>query len=444
MITIKLYDSLKSITNDLDNKKINIYSCGPTVYNYIHIGNARPSLLVDTLVRYLKSRSVDVNYLQNITDIDDKIINRAIEEGLTEKEISTKYMNAYLDDLDAMNVLRPTQLTPISDKLDLMLTYIEDMVKSGDAYVVDGDVYFDIKKWESKYGQLSGRKIDELISGERVEVELKKHNPLDFTLWKKTDVGIKWDSVFGPGRPGWHTECVLLIDDYFNGETIDIHAGGIDLKFPHHENERIQFWAHNNKELALNWMHNGHLTLEDEKMSKSLGNTILAKDFIAEHGPNLLRWIFLTTYYRQPLNINESLIGQGKKFFDKISNINKKVIAHLVMNDYVITNKLDDSIIEEFNTHMDNDLNTSRVLTLLEQIVKDLNKSLTEKESIKIDQYISSMKYILDTLGFIDLINIDFTEEDREIFKQWKELLNQKDFAKADELRAILIEKKLV
>ncbi|WP_027063527.1 cysteine--tRNA ligase [Mesoplasma seiffertii] len=441
---MKIYDSLTSEKNLLPTSKINIYSCGPTVYNYIHIGNARPAILVDVLTRYLKSRNVEVNYLQNITDVDDKIIKKAIEENLTEKEVSEFFTKAYIDDLKSMNVAMPTKLIPISEKLSNMLAFIEKLVENDDAYVVDGDVYFNIKKWTQTYGKLSGRKIEELISGERVEIDSKKRDPLDFVLWKKTNVGIKWESKFGEGRPGWHTECAVLIDEYFNHQTVDIHAGGVDLKFPHHENERIQYIAHNGREIANSWMHNGHLTLEDEKMSKSLGNTILVKDFVLNNGPDLLRWIFLTSQYRQPLNIGQDIIEQGKKFFEKVENLRKKVLSILLLSQQDFASEIDKSIIEEFNDQMDNDLNTALVLTIIDRVIKEINKELNNPDQTEWISKFNSLKKIFSILGFTDLLNIEYTGEEQEIFKAWKLALADKDFEVADKLREELVRKKLV
>ncbi|AUF83888.1 cysteine--tRNA ligase [Mesoplasma syrphidae] len=441
---MKIYDSLTGEKNILSSKKVNIYCCGPTVYNYIHIGNARPVILVDILIRYLKSRGVEVNYLQNITDVDDKIIKKAIEQNLTENEISSLYTEAYIKDLKSLNIIMPTKLIPISQKLPEMLDFIEKLVETGDAYVVDGDVYFDIKKWFKIYGELSGRKVDELIAGERIEIDLKKHDPLDFVIWKKTDAGIKWKSKFGEGRPGWHTECSVLIDEYFNHETIDIHAGGIDLKFPHHENERIQFIAYNQQEIAKNWMHNGHVTLEDEKMSKSLGNTVLVKDFILNYGSNLLRWFFLTSQYRQPLNVSENIINQGEKFFEKIENLRKKVLNALLSNEQFVDVEMNNLIIKEFNDQMDNDINTALVLTIIDRVIKEINKEITNQQETQWIGKFKSLEHIFATLGFMELLNVKFTDEDQGLFKAWKSALQKKDFATADNLRQQLVRKKLV
>ncbi|WP_347938293.1 cysteine--tRNA ligase [Mycoplasma feriruminatoris] len=437
---MQLYDSLSKTKKTLNKKSINLYCCGPTVYNYIHIGNARPVLLVDVLIRYLKSRNIKVNYLQNITDIDDKIILKALDNKLNELEVSQKYTKAYLEDLKSLNINKPNEIILISTKMNEMIKFIKDLVDINAAYVLDGDVYFNIKKYENEYCKLSGYKLDELISGKRVEIDSKKHYSLDFSLWKKTELGIKWDSVFGSGRPGWHTECVLLIDEYFKHQTIDIHVGGIDLKFPHHENERIQFIAKNNKELANIWLHNGHLQIENEKMSKSLGNVILVRDFIKQHNKNTLRWIFLTTNYTQPLNISNDLIYQANKFFEKLTNLSKKTIQFIIKNDLNIKQIKKSEYIDQFNNYMEDDLNTSLVLSLIDSLIKQINKNIIDKNVDDFNLLVSSLSYILDVLGFKDVFNYKFNSKTKELFLKWQQLVRDKQFDKADLIRKDLIE----
>ncbi|WP_434341776.1 cysteine--tRNA ligase [Mycoplasma putrefaciens] len=437
---MKLYDSLSKNLKNLDKKEITLYCCGPTVYNFIHIGNARPSMLMDVFVRFLRSIGYQVNYLQNVTDVDDKIITRAKQENTTEKDLSERYTKAYLQDLTSLNINHPDTLIPISLKMDGMIKFIQQLVDNNSAYIVDGDVYFDIDKYKQQYSKLSGFKLEELISGERVEIDSKKKNPLDFVLWKKTNLGVQWDSPFGLGRPGWHTECVLLIDEFFSGQTIDIHAGGVDLKFPHHENERIQFIAHKNKELANIWMHNGHLQIEDEKMSKSLGNVILVRDFVSQYNPNALRWIFLSSHYRAPLNINKDLINQSHKFIDKLKNLSKKIIDWSIKNDTDIQIINQSQYLDQFTSYMSDDLNTAMVLSLIESMIKEINKKVLDNQDIKL--LVGSLKQIIDTLGFTDeIFNYQISQADKQLYIQWKNKLEQKDFLSADVLREHLIKK---
>ncbi|WP_031542450.1 cysteine--tRNA ligase [Mesoplasma photuris] len=435
---MKTNTSFSKPLQDLQRREMNIYMCGPTVYNFIHIGNARPAVLADMFVRFLKSKKTQINYLQNITDIDDKIINKAIEENISEKEIAEKFTKAYLEDLDSLNVMRPNKITPISEKMPEMISFIEQLINNGSAYEVDGDVYFDVLKFENQYGKLANKKLDELIVGERIAVDVKKKSPYDFSIWKKTNVGITWDSPFGKGRPGWHTECAVLIDDYFNSQTIDIHFGGIDLKFPHHENERIQFIAKNQAEIANVWMHNGHVTIEDEKMSKSLGNTILVRDFVSENGPDLLRWVFMTTHFRQPLNINQDIIEQGKKFFVKLINIKKKITMALISGLVNQTNEIDETSYNTFSEYMRNDLNTSMVLTLIDEMMKDINKDNN------ILKYNTLQIICNEILGFIFDFKITFTKDDQNLYQKWKQFLVEKDFDAADQIREQLIERNLI
>ena len=275
-----------SYTNKLEEFKsiqkgvVNMYVCGPTVYNYIHIGNARPVIFFDTVRRYLEHREYKVNFVSNFTDVDDKIITKALELEVTEKEVTDKFIAAFLKDVERVNSSTDYTKPRVTKYMDHIINYIVILVKKGYAYVVEGDVYFRVTNVEN-YGGLSNRNIDDLISGSRVEVNDKKENPLDFTLWKKTDVGIKFDSPWGKGRPGWHTECVAMIDDIF-GEKIDIHGGGSGLMFPHHENEIAQSMVLNNHTLAKYWMHNGLLNIGGSKMSKSEGEVVLVKELTVD------------------------------------------------------------------------------------------------------------------------------------------------------------------
>jgi len=307
---MKIYNSLSRTEEELqlDQKKVfNLYACGPTVYNYVHLGNARPNFTVDFLVRFLEFQGYQVNYLQNITDIDDKIIIKAKEEKRSEQELADFYADEYLKDMKKLNIRQPNKILKVSQSINEIVEFIDKMVINQSAYLVNESVYFDVKKYADEYGKLSGIKIDALESQEEDEQANQKHDQLDFALWKKTIEGLNWITPFGTGRPGWHTECATMIDNYFNHQTIDLHAGGIDLKFPHHENERIQYLAVNQKEIAKIWMHNGHLTTASEKMSKSLDNFILVKDFLANNEPDLLRWLFMTTSYTQTLDINDQV-----------------------------------------------------------------------------------------------------------------------------------------
>ena len=287
------------IYNTLENRKVEfvpqqegrvkIYVCGPTVYNYFHMGNARPFVVFDTIRRYLEFRGYDVNFVQNFTDVDDKIINKAREDGVTAGEVSEKYIEEYYKDAAALNVMKATAHPKVTEHMDDIIQFVKDLVDAGYAYEVNGDVYYSTKKFKS-YGKLSGQNTDDLESGKRIEVDDDKRDPLDFALWKarKENDEIAWDSPWGMGRPGWHIECSTMSRKYL-GDTLDIHAGGQDLIFPHHENEIAQSEAHNGKQFANYWMHNGYITIDKEKMSKSKGNFFTVRDILKDYDGEVIR-----------------------------------------------------------------------------------------------------------------------------------------------------------
>jgi len=431
---MKIYDSLTNQLQELalDKTKVfNMYMCGPTVYNYIHVGNARPNFTVDFFVRFLESEGYQVNYLQNITDIDDKIINKALETHQDELMLSKFYADAYLKDLAKLNVRQPNKIIRVSEVIPELVEFISQLNAKKAGYQIDQDVYFAIDHYKDQYGKLSGRKLADLIASERVEPNPKKESPLDFALWKETVKGLKWDTPFGAGRPGWHTECVVMIDDYFNHQPIDLHAGGIDLKFPHHENERIQFWAMYEKELAKTWMHNGHLTFNNEKMSKSIGNVILVKDFLRAHDPNLLRLIFMTTSFTQPLDLTDDLINQGEKFFIKLTNLQKKAKQAFALDQLVREEATGENLVT-FRTYMNDNLNTPMVLTLIEQMIKEINTCLSEGKLIGAWDELNE---IFGILGFTTQLSYEVSAEDKTLFVKWNEAVKAKDFKLADQLR---------
>ncbi|WP_339034198.1 cysteine--tRNA ligase [Spiroplasma endosymbiont of Cantharis rufa] len=437
---MKLYDSLKREFIEINVPKFCIYTCGPTVYDYIHIGNARPLILTDIIVRYLEYKEIKYKYLLNITDIDDKIIQKAAEQNISEEDHAQIYKDAFFNDLKNLNIKNPTLVTPISSKISEILFFIDDLIKKRFAYEKKGNVYFDIGQWKSEYGALSNQNINNLNMGERIEIDENKKNPQDFILWKKTKTGKKWLSKWGFGRPGWHTECALLIDDFFK-ETIDIHVGGIDLKFPHHENERIQYMAKNSKELSNIWLHNGHLSIDDIKMSKSLKNTILVKDYLEENGVNSLRYIFLNSNYTQPLNINQDLINQSIDWVTKVEVLLKTVNWGTAIGEIVLINET--PIDEDFNSYkyitnfeslLNDDLNTPMIISLIDEMCKNINIQIKNK---RVDLTYKKLLKIIRVLGFnFNIKKLD--EKDIEKIKEWKLLISQKKFDKADKLRETL------
>ena len=358
---------------------VNMYVCGPTVYNYIHIGNARPVIFFDTVRNYFEFRNYKVKFVSNFTDVDDKIIAKAIELKQTEKEITDKFISAFLSDVEKVNSSTDYIKPRVTDYMDHIIEYIEILVDKGFAYVVDGDVYFRVANVKD-YGILSNRKIDDLLVGARIEINIKKENPLDFTLWKKTDLGIQFDSPFGKGRPGWHTECVAMIDDVF-GEQIDIHGGGSGLMFPHHENEIAQSKVLNNHSLAKYWMHNGFINIGESKMSKSEGEVVFVKDL--DVNPNGFRLYTLSTHYRSPINYTDEALDVYVKEWEKILRTYSAIFLKLDLNDKLYANaKIEPDLLvifKEFLTAMDNDFNTANAITALQNLNKKANQLLRSK-----------------------------------------------------------------
>ncbi len=437
---MKIYNSLtdkKEEFKTINEGKVNMYVCGPTVYNFIHIGNARPVVFFDIVKRYLTYKGYKVTYASNITDVDDKIINRAIEENVSEKDIVDKFANQYFIDCANLGSNKPDVIPYATNYINQMVNYIKNLEDTGYAYYNDGNVYFRISKIDD-YGILSNQRKEDLIAGARIDVEDKKESPLDFTLWKNTDVGIKWDSPWGKGRPGWHTECCVMIDDIFKGE-IDIHGGGTDLKFPHHENEIAQANASGHNHLSKYWMHVGRLQIDNQKMSKSEGRTIWVKDLIKEYPYQAFRLFILSSHYRQPINYTDEIINQYNKEWEKISKAYKQAYVSLVMDDK-LTKELSEDI-KEFESYMDDDFNTPNVLMLINNIIKKINTKVRSKEDFSAD--FNTLDVILNSLGIIpSKPNID--DEAKEVYKNWNIARVNKDFEAADKYRNILIEKGII
>jgi cysteinyl-tRNA synthetase len=423
---------------------VNMYVCGPTVYNYIHIGNARPVIFFDTVRRYLEHREYKVNFVSNFTDVDDKIITKALELEVTEKEVTNKFIAAFLNDVEKVNSKTDYTKPRVTNYMDHIINYIDILVKKGYAYVVDGDVYFRVTNIEN-YGSLSNRNVDDLVSGSRVEVNDKKENPLDFTLWKKTDVGIKFDSPWGKGRPGWHTECVAMIDDIF-GEQIDIHGGGSGLMFPHHENEIAQSMVLNNHTLAKYWMHNGLLNIGGNKMSKSEGEVILVKDLTVD--TNAFRLFTLSTHYRSPITFTDEALDVYVKEWEKITRIYSALFLKLDLEDSLVGNsKIDPDLLttyKELLSAMDNDFNTANAITALQNLTKISNQMLRNKtENSVLLSALKLFENFFEILG-LKLKKQPLNIEDKKVYKLWLEARTDKDFAQADIYRDILQEKGII
>ena len=433
---MQIYNSLtnkKEEFKPIEKGKVSMYVCGPTVYNYVHIGNMRPPITFDMVYKYFKYLGYKVTYASNFTDINEKITNAAIEQNLTEREVAEKYIEAYLNDLKNYNISEIDYRPRVIDNLDNIFNFIEELIKKDYAYVVDGDVYFRVRKIKD-YGILSNQNIEELESGARVEIDTKKEDALDFALWRKSNKGEVFDSPWGKGIPGWHTECVVMINSLFN-KKIDIHGGGIDLQFPHHENEIAQSMAINNNHIANFWMHNGHINLNGEKMSKSLGNFILAKDFIKEHSPNVIKIALFKTHYRLPLNFTEELFKDAKTIDDKLNNVLKQANTYRNLNNKEFDLNIKD---KEFERIMNDDFNTPNAITYLLELIKKLNTAIRNKED-NIIELASIILVITDILG-LKYNLIDFTKEQIKTYKEWEKARNNKDFELADKLREQLKE----
>lgn len=441
---ITLYDSYEGKLREfvpLTPHQVDIYYCGPTVYNYVHLGNFRPTITFDLLTRFLKADGYEVRCVSNYTDIDDKIIRQAKEERKTEKELSEFYIKAYEDCLDKLNILPLYAHPKASEYIDKMTDFIFDLLSDGSAYQAGDDTFFRVRS-VPEYGTLSKQRVDDLESGARIDVDSKKEDPLDFALWKKTDdEGIKFDTKIGLGRPGWHTECVVMVNNVFHKPLIDIHGGGFDLKFPHHENEIAQSEAHNHTRLADYWMHVGFLLTDGVKMSKSLGNSILAKDILSRHSGNAIRLFFLSTHYRAPVNYTEEALDSFDRQVKKYENTLKKATYTLALasqNQGVMIPEDDDA----FMNALANDLNVANALTVIDREMKEINSLTMKKETDlnRLSDLTVTFAKLCDILGFAFSIP-ELTAQDRENYRLYQEARANKDYETSDRYRPSLMEK---
>ncbi|MDE7087970.1 MAG: cysteine--tRNA ligase, partial [Malacoplasma sp.] len=373
-----LYDyiSQQNVEVSSTNKTVKMYVCGPTVYNHVHIGNLRPIITFDVLNRLLIELGYKVIFIHNITDIDDKIINKALQEQKTEFEIAEFYEKKYLEILDVLNIHKQNMLFPkVSTHIKDIENYIKKIMENNFAYFKNGDVYFNTLK-SNQYGTISNKKIDDLLIGEKSQLNSNKNNSQDFVLWKKTDIGLNWETEFSQGRPGWHTECACLINKYLGVQT-DIHGGGVDLKFPHHENENIQNIAVVGKPLARIWMHVGHLNINNEKMSKSLQNFILAKDLLKTESANTIRWFFYQTNFSNPLNFTTENLNNSKNELESI------IYSLNVFKSYlIIENKFKDllNFKKEYIFELENSFNFPNQISFILQKIKNGHTLLKQKK----------------------------------------------------------------
>lgn len=446
---IRLYNSKTLKIEDfvpLHEGHVDMYVCGPTVYNYAHIGNARPMIVFDVLKRLFEAEGYTVTYVSNFTDVDDKIINRAIEEGTTEAEVAQRYIDAYQAVRKQLNTELPDITPRVTQTMDDIIAFIDQLVRNGNAYVAGGDVYFSVDSVPT-YGEISHQKLDQLEAGasERVDdTGSEKKNPYDFALWKKTDKGIKWNSPWGEGRPGWHTECVVMINKNL-GELIDIHGGGMDLKFPHHENECAQQEALHHNSLARFWVHNAMVNINGEKMSKSLGNTLWAKDVVNALGTNLTRWLISSVHYRKELNFSDETVETARKELDKVMKPLHQADVKAALAGAENSGAFDEESYRAFLDCMDDDMNTPNAYTVIFETVKKLNQLLRQRE-IDFDAVAkerNAVEKMLNVLGIV-VEKPEVTDADRELFAKWKQAKAEKDFDTADACRHELSERGLL
>lgn len=447
MHELKLFNSLgmeKETFVPLVPGKVSIYCCGPTVYNDPHIGNFRPVIVFDVLRRLLIHLGYDVTFVSNYTDVDDKIINRAKELGISEKELTTGIISEYRRLVTEVGSLQPDVTPTPTVYMPQIISYVQDLVDNGTAYVADGDVYLSVKDIP-KYGELSGNSVENLENGARIAVGDKKKDPVDFALWKKTEEGIKWQTPWSEGRPGWHTECCVMIRSIFADQKgyIDIHGGGFDLKFPHHENEMAQAKAHDGHQLAHFWIHNGFININNEKMSKSLGNVVLMKDVVKEYGGIPFRLMLLASHYRAPAAFSAETIKEAQVKYQQIVTAMRKV-AVILERRGIEVDSLKPSDENAFLDALCDDLNTPNALTVLYEEMKKLN-GLWRVRDINyelLEDSFAKVKTYCDVLGLtLELPHL--SDEDKELFNSYDEAKASKDFAKSDEIRQILLEKNL-
>jgi cysteinyl-tRNA synthetase len=446
---MKIYNTLTRKKEEfipIEEGKVRMYVCGPTVYNFFHIGNARPFVVFDTMRKYLEYRGYKVKFVQNFTDVDDKIINKAKEEGVSAGEISEKYIEEYYKDAAALNVKKATVHPKVTETMADIVEFVQDLIDQGYAYESDGDVYYRARKF-SGYGKLSGKNIDDLISGARIAVGEKKEDPLDFALWKarKSDDEIAWESPWGMGRPGWHIECSAMSKKYL-GDTIDIHAGGQDLQFPHHENEIAQSEAHSGKQFANYWMHNGYINIDGTKMSKSLGNFKTVRDLLQVYDGEVLRFLILSGQYRGPIDFGEEILTQSQNGLNRMRNA-KSNLKHLIATGSDTMTEAEKETLESLGRYrekfievMDDDLNTADAISVIFELVTAINTAVKDGASKGFAQ--GALDLLMELATILGLLQQDKEEETEEIEPEIQALLDErqearkaKNFARADEIR---------
>ena len=461
---MKLYNTMTNKIEEfktIEENKVKMYVCGPTVYNYIHLGNARPIVVFDTLARYFKYKGMEVDYVQNFTDVDDKIINKSIEEGISASEVSEKYIKCFFEDINRLNILESVKRPKVTENMAEIIEIIQKLIDNGFAYEKDGDVYFEVKKYKD-YGKLSNQKIEELELGARIDVSEIKKNPMDFALWKKKKKEGEpfWESPWGQGRPGWHIECSAMAKKYL-GDTFDIHGGGQDLVFPHHENEIAQSKCAYHGNFANYWLHNGFIQINGDKMSKSLGNFFLLREILEKFSGNVVRLFILSTHYRKPINFSfenmadtkkalQNIVKSMNKFEDIVEKYKNEKTADIKNLDF--SQKIDE-FDKKFEEAMDEDMNMPQALATIFDQIRETNKfiSVNKDELSKIYSEIEkSYESLKRKIGNVFGIEIETEnsakEEDGENMELTKKLIelliklrsearSEKNFKLSDEIR---------
>ncbi|MGI6488429.1 MAG: cysteine--tRNA ligase [Syntrophothermaceae bacterium] len=458
---IRVYNTLtksKEVLNTLEPQKVKMYVCGPTTYNYIHLGNARPLVVFDIIRRYLKYRGYQVTYVQNFTDVDDKIIARSQEEGVNAAELAEKYIGEFFRDADALGVMRADTHPRVSDHMPDIIKVIEGLIEKGYAYEVEGDIYYRVNAFD-KYGCLSGRSLDEMRAGARVEVDERKESPMDFALWKQAKPGEpSWDSPWGQGRPGWHIECSVMAMKYL-GDTVDIHGGGADLVFPHHENEIAQSEAYTGEPFANYWIHNGFITINKEKMSKSLGNFFLLRDILDRYPADVVRFYLGTTHYRSPLDFDDGKLEEAARALGRLKNVLRRMDESVSVQ--AGTEETDEKgqellavlkrLEHEFMAAMDDDFNTARAVGYLFDMAREINtfidaqgdESLSGAASGVLRQarqvFVRLGNDILGLLSGGEVVREDIVDKLLSILVGYRsQARRERDFAVADSIRDFL------
>ena len=452
---MKLYNTLTRTKEEfvpIEEGKVRMYVCGPTVYNYIHIGNARPFIIFDTLRRYLEYRGYDVTFVQNFTDVDDKIIKRGHEEGITPEEVANKYIDEYFVDADGLGIKRASVHPRVTDNVEQIIKFVQELEEKGFAYEVNGDVYFDTKKFEG-YGKLSRQNQDELEAGARIEVNDQKRHPMDFVLWKSKKEGEPgWNSPWGEGRPGWHIECSVMSNRYL-GETIDIHAGGQDLTFPHHENEIAQSEARSGKPFSNYWIHNGYININNEKMSKSKGNFFTVRDISKLYDLEIVRFFMLSAHYRNPVNFSDEMLNQAKAGLERLYNTKEKLEFTLSTLNDVSMSEEETSLVKELDAYrqkfidaMEDDINTADAVSVIFELARFINSNINELSSKEFaNKCLEEFNELTKVLNIVNKKQDDVLDEEVEkLIQQRTDAKKNKDFALADSIRQQLLDMGIV